>query len=135
MSGIDLAWNMLCGLPGESDDWYAAVARWLPAVFHLQPPSGLNRVRFDRFSPYHMRPRDYGLTLRPSRTYAYVYPLLEKSLMRVAYSFEDFDDGGHVHRGVHRQPGQRALQEVLAEWNSLWRGARLRVYDKRPLPS
>ncbi len=141
--GIDLAWNMLCGLPGESDEWYAAMACWLPSVFHLQPPSGLNRVRYDRFSPYHMRPRDYGLTLRPSRAYAYVYPLPEKSLMRLAYSFEDLDDAGHVHRGVHRQPGQRALQEVLAQWNGLWRGAppelrvsaegaRLRIHDTRP---
>jgi ribosomal peptide maturation radical SAM protein 1 len=141
--GIDSAWNMLCGLPGESDQWYAAMVRWLPAVFHLQPPSGLNRVRYDRFSPYHMRPGDFGLRLRPSRAYAYVYPLPEKSLMRLAYSFEDLDDAGHVHRGVHSQPGQSALQDVLAEWNRLWRGARpelrvsaedkrLKVYDTRP---
>lgn len=122
--GIDAAWNMLCGIPGESDDWYREMAEWLPAIFHLQPPSGLIRVRYDRFSPYHMRPRDFGITLRPSRAYAYVYPLPQESLMRLAYSFEDSGDDGHIHRGVHRQPGQRQLQEVLQEWNRLWHASR-----------
>jgi magnesium-protoporphyrin IX monomethyl ester (oxidative) cyclase len=140
--GIDLAWNMLCGLPGEQDGWYADMAQWLPAIFHLQPPSGLNRVRYDRFSPYHMRPQDYGLMLRPSRAYGYVYPLPDESLMHLAYSFEDSAGQGHVHRGLHRQPGQRKLQEVLQEWNHVWHtsrpvlrvsqeGSRLRIVDTR----
>jgi ribosomal peptide maturation radical SAM protein 1 len=140
--GIDLAWNMLCGLPGESDGWYADMAKWIPAIFHLQPPSGLNRVRYDRFSPYHMRPRDFGLTLRPSRAYGYVYALPNESLMRLAYSFEDCGDEGHIHRGLHSQPGQRELQEVLQEWNRVWHtsrpvlrvcqeGSRLRIVDTR----
>jgi ribosomal peptide maturation radical SAM protein 1 len=122
--GIDAAWNMLCGIPGECDDWYAAMADWMPAIFHLQPPSGLIRVRYDRFSPYHMRPRDFGLTLRPSKAYSYVYPFARESLMRLAYSFEDEADDGHVHRGIHRLPGQRRLQEVLQEWNCVWQNAR-----------
>jgi ribosomal peptide maturation radical SAM protein 1 len=140
--GIDLAWNMLCGLPGESDRWYADMAKWLPLIFHLQPPSGLNRVRYDRFSPYHMRPRDFGLTLQPSRAYGYVYPLPKESLMRLAYSFEDSGHEGHIHRGLHSQPGQQALQEVLQEWNRVWHtsrpvlqvcreGSGLRIVDTR----
>jgi len=142
--GIDAAWNMLCGVPGESDTWYAEMADWLPAIFHLQPPSGLNRVRYDRFSPYHMRARDFGLELRPSRAYPFVYPLPNESLMRLAYSFEDRRDGDHIHRGVHRQPGQQKLQGVLQEWNRLWHGprpilrvcpesSRLRFVDTRPV--
>jgi ribosomal peptide maturation radical SAM protein 1 len=85
--GIDAAWNMLSGIPGESDNWYAEMAEWLPAIFHLQPPTGVNRVRYDRFSPYHMRPQDFGLMLEPSRAYAYVYDLPRESLMKLAYSF------------------------------------------------
>jgi magnesium-protoporphyrin IX monomethyl ester (oxidative) cyclase len=122
--GIDAAWNMLCGIPGERDEWYREMAEWIPAVFHLQPPTGLVRVRYDRFSPYHMRPLDFGLTLRPSKAYTYVYPFPQESLMRMAYSFEDLGDDGPIHRGVHRQPGQRRLQDVLLEWNRVWRTAR-----------
>lgn len=132
--GIDVAWNMLSGVPGESDSWYAELAKWLPAIFHLQPPSGVNRVRFDRFSPYHMRPRDFGLSLEPSRAYSYVYPLPKESLMRLAYSFEDSGQRSHIHRGLQDRPGKQELQETVRQWNDIWRTSRpvLRVYDKGP---
>jgi ribosomal peptide maturation radical SAM protein 1 len=142
--GIDAAWNMLCGVPGESDSWYAEMAKWLPTIFHLQPPTGLNRVRYDRFSPYHMRPQDFSLTLQPSRAYGYVYALPKEALMRLAYSFEDRGAEGHIHRGLHSQPGQQELQGVLQEWNRLWHtsrpilqvgieGSELQIVDSRPV--
>ena len=142
--GIAASWNMLSGIPGESDDWYAQMARWLPAIFHFQPPSGLVRVRYDRFSPYHTRAADYGLELVPSRAYSYVYPVPNESLMRLAYSFEDGVRPGHVHRSFQLHPGQRLLQGVLGEWNEVWNrsrpllrihddGTRLRIVDTRPL--
>jgi ribosomal peptide maturation radical SAM protein 1 len=144
--GVHPAWNMLCGVPGESDEWYAEMASWLPAVFHLQPPSGLSRVRFDRFSPYHTRARDFGLALEPSRAYGYVYDLPPESLMRLAYSFEDRGQRGHVHRGRHGQPGQQRLADVVRQWNDVWRTSRpalrahddgrvLRIDDRRPCAS
>ena len=141
--GIQASWNMLCGFPGEADTWYAEMAKWLPSIFHLQPPSGLIRVRYDRFSPYQMRPEEYGITLAPSRAYSYVYPLGTDSLMRLAYSFEDSGRPGHIHRSIQEQPGQRALYNVVQQWNDAWRfsppelqvedlGERLRVMDTRP---
>ena len=124
--GIHVSWNILSGMPSESDSWYADMARWLPDIFHLQPPSGVNRVRYDRFSPYQMRPADFGLKLQPSRAYEYVYPLPKDLLMRLAYSFEDSAALGHVHRGVHDQPGRQELQDLVREWNCLWP-------DRRPV--
>lgn len=140
--GIHVAWNMLSGIPGDSDLWYAEMAEWLPAIFHLQPPTGVNRIRFDRFSPYHARARDFGLTLEPSRAYAYVYAAPKESLMRLAYSFEDSGRPGHIHRGWQSEPGQHELQRVVQQWNEAWRtsrpvlrvshdGARLRIVDTR----
>lgn len=129
--GIDAAWNMLSGIPGESDRWYAEMSEWLPAIFHLQPPTGVNRVRYDRFSPYQMRPEDFGLILEPSRAYAYVYDLPRESLMKLAYSFEDGTQGMHIHRGRQELAGQRKLQKVVQQWNYIWRVSRpvLRIYD------
>jgi len=140
---IDVSWNLLSGIPGESDDWYGKMAEWLPSIFHLQPPTGVSRIRYDRFSPYHMRPRDFDLTLEPSRTYPYVYPLAKESLMRLAYSFEDNKRPRHMHRAFSEEPGQQRLQYVVMEWNELWRsskpvlqvhddGERLRFIDTRP---
>jgi ribosomal peptide maturation radical SAM protein 1 len=141
--GIDASWNMLCGIPGESDVWYEDMARWLPAIFHLQPPTGVCRVRYDRFSPYHMRPAQFGLTLEPSRAYRYVYPLQRDSLMRLAYSFEDSGRPRHAHRGLTEEPGQQCLQQVVRQWNEAWHastpvlhvhdeGDRLDFVDSRP---
>ena len=129
--GIDVSWNLLSGIPGESDSWYAEMADWLPAIFHLQPPTGVARVRYDRFSPYQMRPQDFDLTLEPSRTYPYVYPLASESLMRLAYSFEDGKRPRHMHRAMSDEPGQQQLQEVVSYWNELWRRSKpvLQVYD------
>ena len=119
------------------------MAEWLPLIFHLQPPTGVIRVRYDRFSPYHMRPNDFDLMLEPSRTYPYVYPLSKDVLMRLAYSFEDSKRPQHMHRGLSDQPGQQRLQYEVREWNELWRGSRpvlqvsdegdcLRFVDTRP---
>jgi magnesium-protoporphyrin IX monomethyl ester (oxidative) cyclase len=123
--GIHAAWNMLSGIPGDCDSWYAEMARWLPSIFHLQPPTGVVRIRYDRFSPYHTRPEAFGLALEPSRSYRYLYPLPKESLMRMAYSFEDAGQpGSHIHRAVQRQPGQQALQEAVRQWNDLWQSSR-----------
>jgi len=120
--GIHASWNFLVGVPGEEDAWYAEIARWLPAVFHLNPPSGVTRIRFDRFSPYHSRPEEYGLTLEPSRAYRSVYPLPRESLMRLAYFFEDVGAGGHFHRAIHVGPGVLRLQQQVMTWCTLWSG-------------
>jgi len=79
-----------------------------------------------------MRPQDFDLTLKPSRTYPYVYPLTSESLMRLAYSFEDAGRPRHMHRAVSDEPGQAQLQEVVRYWNDLWRTAKpvLQVYDE-----
>lgn len=142
--GIHPAWNMLSGIPGDCDSWYAEMAKWLPAIFHLQPPTGVVRIRYDRFSPYHTRPEAFGLALEPSRAYGYVYPLPKELLMRLAYSFEDGGErGSHIHRAVQQQPGQQALQEAVQRWNDLWQcsrpvlhvddnGRHLRITDTRP---
>ena len=64
--GVRMMWNMLTGLPGEELEWYRETATWLPLISHLQPPAGgMARVRFDRFSPYHLQSQTHGLTLRP----------------------------------------------------------------------
>ena len=50
--GLRLSWSILCGFPGEKDDWYTDMAGWLPALEHLQPPASTPRIRYDRHSVY-----------------------------------------------------------------------------------
>jgi ribosomal peptide maturation radical SAM protein 1 len=127
--GIRLTWNLLYGFPGESDTWYAEMASWLPSIFHLQPPADFLRVRYDRFSPYHTQPQDYGLRLNPGRAYASIYPLPDDALRRLAYAFEDAGQPQPLHRGIPMQPGHRTLAAVVQQWRWAWQAHR-----RRPMP-
>lgn len=109
--GISPAWNLLAGFPGESREEYKQMARLLPLLAHLQPPSGCAPIRLDRFSPFFTRAERYGLKrIRPSPAYYYVYPFGRREIARLAYFFDfDYPDG--------RNP-QDYLLEVRTEINN-----------------
>jgi len=90
--GMRLSWNILSGFPNEKDEWYAEMAEWIPAIIHLQPPQGVLKFRYDRYSPYHSRSQDFGVNLVPNRRYSFVYPLPLEELAELAYFFEDERD-------------------------------------------
>jgi ribosomal peptide maturation radical SAM protein 1 len=125
--GVRLSWNFLWGFPGESDGWYAEMAAWLPALEHLQPPSGVTRVRYDRFSPYHQRPGKYGLSLAPTPAAAHVYPLPGRELLDLTYYFAD-EGRPDVFSGVGGEimaarPAVRAVQALVRSWLiAFWMG-------------
>jgi magnesium-protoporphyrin IX monomethyl ester (oxidative) cyclase len=147
--GIRVSWNYLMDIPGELDNWYLETAEWLPLIVHLQPPVGLMRIRYDRFSPYYEQAADYGLNLLPSRVYSYVYPLSQKALTDLAYYFEEQKDltpeklaplyGGHKFG----KPGHKAIEHLVAQWMDLSsskhppglsmvdEGERIRIIDTR----
>lgn len=114
--GIHVSWNLLTGIPGEKDQWYSEMARWLPSIAHLQPPM-LNRVHFDRFSAYCERPEAFGLRLSPRKAYSYIYPLTADQIADVAYLFEDYQD---VSRGSLESPGLKAVADWVKEWRGLF---------------
>lgn len=126
--GIHMSWNMLAGLPGESDDWFAEMAELVPLITHLEPPNDVRSIRFDRFSPYQSRPEDYGLTLRPSWPYGFIFPLDDRELSQLVYFFEA-EDRVPVRLNPFRRgrameetmpsmggAGRNALQNAVREW-------------------
>ena len=54
--GITVMWNYLYGFPGESDADYLQVIDQMPALHHLPPMDGADRIALERFSPYFDRP-------------------------------------------------------------------------------
>lgn len=148
--GIIVDWNFLIGIPGESGEWYAEMVEWLPLIVHLQPPSAAYPIRYDRFSPYHEHPADYGLQLLPHKSYSYVYPFSTEAIARLAYYFEDSSqrrNGGRSSdwRETGLIPEHQLLQNCISSWGELfWSqqppklviieddGQRLRIVDTRP---
>ncbi len=114
--GIRLSWNMLVDLPGEQEHWYEEVLEWLPLLSHLQPPSGANAVRFDRFSPYFYRPEQYGLNLVPLGAYAAIYPFGAEEIKELAYFFEDPSSADRRLNEALLNPTLRRLRQAIEAW-------------------
>jgi ribosomal peptide maturation radical SAM protein 1 len=89
--GMEVAWNIIGGFPGESPAEYNRMAELIPSLVHLPHPSGVGPFRLDRFSPFFTQSEQFGLLrVRPMPAYYYVYPLGRRALARLAYYF-DFD--------------------------------------------
>jgi ribosomal peptide maturation radical SAM protein 1 len=119
--GIHLLWLFLYDVPGEPDDAYGTMAGWLHLVEHLQPPTGVSFIQYNRFSPYHTRPGDFGLRLSPDRSYSFVYPWSAAALGAFAYYFDDYT-GARAQAGGGRRPGLQRFHEAVGRWHEQWRG-------------
>ena len=98
--GVKPEWNVLYGFPREDPNDYVEMATLATAIHHLQPPSGLGKIRMDRFSPYHNDPAAWDMrNVRPAQPFAYLYPTVTPAqLMRIAYYFDfDYGDGRNPH--------------------------------------
>jgi ribosomal peptide maturation radical SAM protein 1 len=124
-SGLWVSWLLLWGFPGEQDDWFTEMARLLPWIEHLQPPLFFLRIRFDRYSVYQTRAREFGLHLEPIGAVGRIYPLPEEELADLAYAFLDREDPdvfrvaptpGRGLRSPDERPGVRDLARVVARW-------------------
>ncbi|HZN44564.1 MAG TPA: RiPP maturation radical SAM C-methyltransferase, partial [Nitrospiraceae bacterium] len=86
---VVVSWNLLLGFPGETNDDYQRQIHLLPSLFHLQPPEATGKFWLERFSPYYMRPQEYGVRITgPGAAYEYVYDARHVDLKKIAYDFE-----------------------------------------------
>ncbi len=138
--GVSVVWNLLYGLPGERKEDYEAYLWLIPKITHLYPPSGLNKVIIDRYSPYHFDHQAYGIaSIEPFASYAAIYPA-KTALSDIAYHFGgDFttpvlDDAAFVE----------TLRKAVARWRNAWQDVprldaievnkdRWMIADTRPL--
>jgi ribosomal peptide maturation radical SAM protein 1 len=84
--GIDCGWNLLFGLPGESQASYTRMAELIPKLTHLQPPSGGGRFQLHRFSPYFEHPEAHGIHWDGAhRMFQYAFPVDKADLDQLVY--------------------------------------------------
>jgi ribosomal peptide maturation radical SAM protein 1 len=111
-------WNLLVGFPGEEEDVYQKYVADIPRLTHLPPPSGVYPVRFDRFSPYFVQAKEYGLDLRPLDYYSLIYPFDEESLSNLAYYFDDRNVRAPYRIKMTRWIDQ--MQRPVEYWKMRW---------------
>ncbi|MFZ5585286.1 MAG: RiPP maturation radical SAM C-methyltransferase [Thermodesulfobacteriota bacterium] len=129
--GVRATWHLLFGFPGEDDAWYADMARLMPLLHHLQPPTMFMAFNYDRHSLYHRDPGRWGLRLAPMRDYGYVYPLPPAELAELAYHFVD-----ERQEGFHLNPlapwlgfgqGLEAAEKAFLAWQRAFLDSRRRA--------
>lgn len=111
--GIDAHWNILGGFPGENPGEYKQMQAIVPAISHLFPPSAVGALRIDRFSPYHARPKEFGiLGLQAFAGYSMIFPGRSAEFLNdIAYHFEI--------EGLDRSKGldyMKGLEGECEEW-------------------
>ena len=65
---IDTQWNLLWGLPGETEQDYVEQTAVIPHLLHLQPPSATDRIWLERFSPLFSEHETCQISARSSGT-------------------------------------------------------------------
>lgn len=91
--GLRPMWNYMLGFPGERKEDHLEQMKLMTSLVHFYPPYK-SVVRMDRFSLYHSRPEEYGLSnFKPYTSFKFIYPQFSnEQLERAAYHFvADFD--------------------------------------------
>jgi ribosomal peptide maturation radical SAM protein 1 len=116
---VAVSWNILLGFPGETNDDYRRQIELLPSLFHLQAPEATGKFWLQRFSPYFMRPHEYGVRITgPGMAYEYVYDETRVDLKKIAYDFEYELDHWPVDPQVYQE-----LVDLVGEWQRRYRAA------------
>jgi hypothetical protein len=108
----------LIGFPGEGEEVYRKYLTDVPLLTHLPPPQGVFLIRFDRYSPYFMKAREYGLDLVPVDYYELIYPFSRESLMNMAYYFTDENFGADYIKHATKWIGD--LRVKVDQWRAIW---------------
>ncbi len=114
---MQLAWNLLCGFPGEKQEQIAELAELLPKVMHLPAPNQFIHITYQRYGEYTENPEKYGLELKPAEVYSFTYAD-EDFIRRSAYIFEPVDpEKRHLYWDV-RLNGEsyRKVYELVKAW-------------------
>jgi hypothetical protein len=125
--GIELGWNLLYGFPRERPEDYAATARLVPRLHHLQPPGAVGQLRLDRFSPFHTRPEELGLELLDALPFYYhLYDAPPAAVRDLAYYFAYRHADG-------RDPTSYIgpVKRAVSYWRGLWHERRPRLTYRR----
>lgn len=85
---IQVSWNILYGFPHDRVEDYEAQGALVPLLHHLEPPTTMNKVWMERFSPlYSARDGSLFEFVEPELSYRYIFPTYV-DLDRLAYFFD-----------------------------------------------
>lgn len=124
---IDPAWNILLGVPGETDDDYREMIELVPSLRHLSAPQVCAPLTLVRFSPLFESHATLGYrNVRPSRAYRLMYPVAERLLWGLASAF-DHDEDLPLRTRAYRYRLRAEVRRWQASGSPAPHGARARA--------
>jgi ribosomal peptide maturation radical SAM protein 1 len=118
LNDVHPGWNLLVGSPGEGEETYEKYLHDLPLLVHLPAPQGVFSIHFNRYSPYFVKAKEYGLDLHPLDYYEMVYPFPPAAVENIAYDFMDHNLGADYLQALGGWIDR--LQEKLRYWQERW---------------
>jgi ribosomal peptide maturation radical SAM protein 1 len=131
--GLTVDWNHLYGFHAESDADYELVLAQLPALHHLQPPTGFTRIVLHRFSP-NFDDATLGFpSRRPAWYYQYLYDLTEGELNDLVYAFDSAPAGISTGLADRTAAAITVWRDSYQESSLIWRerGDGIEIEDRR----
>jgi ribosomal peptide maturation radical SAM protein 1 len=115
-TGIEIAWNLLWGFPGDGVEEYEETLALVPLLHHLPPPDALWHISIDRFSPYFDLAKEFRVrNLRPVPGYFDFLPK-QADVRRIAYHFTgEYASGSHQRVDVIEK-----LLRAVDRWRKSW---------------
>lgn len=111
---IAVSWNIISNFPKETAEDYVAIAKMLPHLYHLDPPSGIAPFEVHRFSPFHSKPHEHGIRLGGAHhRYRSVFPIADELLGEIVYRFEY---ELLQPKDVNLEEAHRAVGEAVSGW-------------------
>ena len=84
--GINVNWNILSGIPGETESMLGKNLTEIKKFTHLYPPTGIWLVSFQGNCNYKEHQEKYGLSLTPDiDALSFIYPFEEIALGQITY--------------------------------------------------
>ncbi len=123
--GIHVTWNIIIGMPNETNQMFQDMLSIIPNLFHLQPPSGAANFSLHRFSPFFEDADTFGIVKEGADPrYNAIHPLDASLVDRLAYRYEFTDQSAkNVDPTLPEQ-----LSALIAQWQAAHRrGAELAV--------
>lgn len=126
-----VSWNLLCGFPGEREEYMAQIVELLPLLMHLESPNQVIHIVYHRYGEYTENPERYGLSIAPPQVYDFAFP--DKDFIaRTTYFFDPTDEAElEKYYGCQRMgKAYEAAKKIIKSWlNERDDPQRLDMYD------
>ncbi len=133
--GILCNYYILGGFPGEDPAEFSWMHNIAPQLEHLKPPEGVFAISFVRSSPYHQDPESFGIKLKRSWFYDFLFPFSEEAKNELAYYY----DADAPAEPKYIAPLRDRLFRWRRKWDAnrcvfTWRmdGSDVVIQDRRP---